>query len=115
MPSLTRRDRPVVLKREELARSGREGVDEMVQAGSQLVQTISEKDSPPPLLPWFKRLGLDGYTLPVRLVMNRDRLRGIYRARTTVDCGFQLIEVFFGSIHFQPNIVDCTHGINASS
>jgi len=96
-------------------RTCRKGIDNMVEHRSQLVNHVAKNDAPFELLSWFHALGADGYILPLRLEMNTHRMRGVYRAALTSNCGFEVFKVSVGPVHFQPNVVNPAHGATDAS
>lgn len=73
----------------------------MVKARSELMDGIAEQNAP--LDRWFLEIGCKRRLAPIRVIVERHKLRGIYRAVTMQDCGLKVSEVFFGPICFQPD------------
>lgn len=91
---------PLLLLRQRAALCG-DGEDQMVECRPQLVKDLAEHQSPFKL--WFTEvMGCDDYALPVSVVMEPKRLRGVFRAVTAKTTVLEIIEVFLGPFHFKP-------------
>ena len=79
----------------------RDGVEQVVKGRPQLMEHVTERESPFKL--WFKEvMGCNDYALPVSVVMEPKRLRGVFRAVTPKTTDLEVLEVFLGPFHFQP-------------
>lgn len=88
---------------------GGDRADDMIERGPRLVNDVSYKYPQLNLLRWMQGIGADTYVVPIRLQMQGDTMRGVYRASLPQECGFEVFQVFFGSLKFQPYKVQSVH------